>query len=222
MSIPESEFASVRALNVDDHRTFLTYQYWETRFSSNAFLRDEIARIKRDLGDGVTRSDIVQFYRRENLNSETKFIAAMLWGHGAAAGGQRDKRGPWKVEQMFARQVEAIQAIRSVSVETSEQITCSYSRLNRDIDRCGPNFFTKHFYFLGKSLNLDRYPLIFDDRVARGLVKTTSRDPAILRMVKIGALTKPRAYLSYLDFAQEQAECIGCSLEQIEYYLFRL
>ena len=85
-----------------------------------------------------------------------------------------------------------------------------------------PNFFTKHFYFLGKAQGLTTYPLIFDNRVANGLVKVASEDPENLNMVQISAVPKPNIYIEYIQFALSEAKRIGCQPDQIEYYLFSL
>ena len=85
-----------------------------------------------------------------------------------------------------------------------------------------PNFFTKHFYFLGKAQGLTTYPVIFDNRVANGLVKVASEDPENLNMVQISAVPKPNIYIDYIQFALSEAKRIGCQPDQIEYYLFSL
>lgn len=222
MPIPEHAFESVRSLNIDDHQTFFSYERWEANFPADTFLGEQIAAIKQGLGDGVTRSDVVSFYANQDIDPETKFIAAMLWGHGATLGGKSDMRGPWKLGQMFSNPKEATDAIRSVSLSRPEDMIRSYKRLDKTLKRCGPNFFTKHFYFYGKADGLKPYPLIFDDRVARGLIKTTARDPSWIGMVQISALRKPKPYLGYLQYVQKESKRIGCGLDQVEYYLFRL
>jgi hypothetical protein len=113
-------------------------------------------------------------------------------------------------------------AIRSVSLGTPQQIAAAYKLLDKTLDRCGPNFFTKHFYFLGKALRLDPYPLIFDDRVANGLIKIVLSNQASLNLVRVSTLRKSNAYLQYLAIAKEEADRINCNLDQIEYYLFNL
>jgi len=222
MIISNERLDTVRAINIDEHRTFCAYAYWEAAFPEGNYLARHVALIKNALGPDFTRTELVTFYRRTDIQAETKFVAAMIWGHEAPAGSRRDSRGPWKLSKMFADPDATQAAIRSVSVGTSEEIVSAYKLLDKTLDRCGPNFFTKHFYFTGKAQGHSPYPLIFDDRVANGLVKIASSNHSDLGFIRVSAARKPEAYLEYLTFAQREAHRIGCELDQIEYYLFNL
>jgi hypothetical protein len=222
MLIPDDQHAIIRDLNVDAHRTICVYEYWESKFASGSYLASHIETVKKYLGDDFTRSELVTFYQLENIKPETKFISAMLWGNEAPAGSKRDSRGPWRLSKMFSKPEDAQAAIRSVSLNTENSIVEAYKNLDRALGGCGPNFFTKHFYFLGKAQNLELYPLIFDDRVANGLVKIALSNYSQLNMVQVSARRNPNSYLQYLSFAQKEAKRIGCNLDQIEYYLFNL
>jgi hypothetical protein len=221
MAIPKDQHDAIKSLNIDEHRTVCAYEYWQETFPADTYLAPHIKIIKEALGNDFTRSEVVEFYKRD-VNVVTKFIAAMIWGHEAPAGSRRDSRGPWKLSMMFAKPQDAEKAIQSVSLQTKQEITQAYRRLNDELHRCGPNFFTKHFYFLGKSQGINPYPLIFDDRVAVGLIKTALSSDSAMDMVQVSALRKPTAYLKYLAFAEQESDRIGCSLDQIEYYLFNL
>lgn len=222
MKIATEHFDAVLALNVDEHRTTCAYAHWEAEFPLGTYVSPHVAIIKEALGADFTRSEVIEFYRRSDVKEETKFIAAMVWGHEAPAGSRRDSRGPWKLSKMFSDPEVAQSAIRAISVATPEGIVSAYKLLDKTLDRCGPNFFTKHFYFTGKAQGLSPYPLIFDDRVANGLVKLALSSHESLDVVRVSAARKPEAYLHYLSFAADQAARIGSELDQIEYYLFNL
>lgn len=222
MSIPVEQYDAVRAQNVDEHRTVCFYDYWHSVFPEGTYLAPHLAVIQSALGQAFTRTDVVNFYRLPDVKAETKFIAAMIWGHEAPAGSRRDSRGPWKLSRMFADPEASQAVIRSVSVESADKIVKSYKLLDKTLERCGPNFFTKHFYFAGKAARLEAYPLIFDDRVANGIVKLYTANQSNLDMVRVIASRKPEAYLKYLEFAKAQSERIGCEIDKIEYYLFNL
>ena len=223
MFIPLDRYASIRELNIDAHKTQCMYEHWEESFIENPTLLSSIGRIKADLGGDFTRTDIVKFYRT-NVPPKTKFIAAMVWGNEAPAESKRDPRGPWRVATMFSDIGAAESILAAVSVRSPAEILKSYKLINGKggLKGCGPNFFTKHFYFLGKSMNLNPYPLIFDDRVANGLLKLSLSDAECLQMLKPSTITKPDAYMKYLNFVYAQAKRIECEAEQIEYYLFNL
>ena len=116
----------------------------------------------------------------------------------------------------------AIAAIEAVDISEDKKLRESYALLKRELDGCGPNFFTKHFYFLGRALNEEQLrPLIFDDRVAGGLVKVALADRKLLTLVSISTKANMKAYFRYLDYASAQANLIGCRTDQIEYFLFQ-
>lgn len=222
MTISNHEFEKIRKLNIDEHQTVCAFEYWESDFPQNSYLGQHVAVVKNAFASGITRSELVNFYRDTNISSVTKFIAAMVWGHEAAQGGRRDSRGPWKLSQMFSNPKDSEAAIKLVALNDNLSITKAYKLLNNTLTRCGPNFFTKHFYFLGKAQGLNPYPLIFDDRVANGLVKVAMNDSTNLSIVKVSAARNPDSYLQYLAYAKQEANRIGCELDQIEYYFFNL
>ncbi|MNF80581.1 hypothetical protein D3C85_204290 [compost metagenome] len=222
MRIAAEQHQLIRNLDVDEHRTHFAYDYWANEFDDNLYLKSRLKLVRDALGDSFTRSELVSFYKEPKVGDETKFIACMIWGHEAPAGSRRDSRGPWKLSKMFADINIAEEAIRSVSLASEESLIRSYKAIHKALDRCGPNFFSKHFYFLGKSQGMCEYPLIFDDRVASGLLKLTLGSSSVMSMVNIGTIRKPDAYLRYLKFAFEQAHEICCEPDQIEYYLFTL
>lgn len=222
MLIPNDQIETVRALNIDQQNIAINYTIWETRFPSNTDIGSSILVIKEALGTSVIRSALVNFYQRNDIKTETKFIAAMMWGYGAPPGGRSDSRGPWRVSKMFSRFTDAQDAIRAVVLNTCADIARSYQKLNNTLERCGPNFFTKHFYFLGKAQGLDPYPLIYDNRVANGLIRIALSDEQRLRMVLVSAARTPKAYLQYLTLVRQEAKRIHCYPDQIELYLFGL
>lgn len=221
--IPLEKYDTIRKIKFDQPLTQWAYEeYWEGIYADKDYLLPRIRQVKAALGLSFNRMDVVNFYQRPDISLETKFIAAMIWGHEASEDGKRDPRGPWKLSKIFEDSVAAENAIRMASVSSLEDVTKSYNSLNKALKRCGPSFFTKHFYFLGKASGKNEYPVIFDDRVARGLVKLSSPTSIALDMVSFSAATKPEAYRRYLDFVFDQASTIKCKPDQIEYYLFTL
>ena len=215
MEISPDRYEAVLDVNIDEHRTNWSYKHWEKEFPHGTHIFPHIEQIAAVLGKSFTRSEIISFYQQDDILPETKFVAAMIWGHEAPAGSKRDPRGPWKISEMFSDVMQATDAIRGVSVEDREGIVSSYKSLNKALNQCGPNFFTKHFYFLGKSLGIERYPLIFDDRVAAGLIKLSLSDASTLEIVKVITERNPKAYLRYLSFTWECADRIHCEPDQI-------
>jgi hypothetical protein len=121
MSIQSEQFPAVMAADIDEHRTICAYDYWEREFPVGTYISPHLAIIKANLGSGFTRSELVDFYRLSGVQAETKFIAAMIWGHEAPAGSRRDSRGPWKLSKMFDEPQASQAAIRSVSFSTPKE-----------------------------------------------------------------------------------------------------
>jgi hypothetical protein len=147
----------------------------------------------------------------------------MMWGYEAPEGGRRAGYGAHRLSQMFADPPVAIDALGQVSLDEERDIKRSYTLLDGTLKKCGPNFFTKHFYFLDKSRNADSVRLlIFDDRVATGLVRIHNPDADCLDLVRIAALRKADAYIRFINYIKEQSKAIRCKPDQLEYYLFHL
>lgn len=219
--IATAEYETVRSITLDEYTTLCSYLYWRDEFKDNSYLLSKVEQIAEAFDSGFTRDALLKFFR-SGASPETKFIAAMIWGHEAPAGSRRDSRGPWKLAKMFRDVHAAEEVIRGVRVSNSKEIVKSYKALDRTLDRCGPNFFTKYFYFLGKAQELAEYPLILDDRVARGIAKVVGAHRSVLEMIRVSAQRTPGAYLRYLRFAHNEAREIGCAADKVEYYLFTL
>jgi hypothetical protein len=225
MPIPIQHYPDVLAQDVNAHYVAINYGPWNAMFPAGTFLNLPLDTVQAHLGDNFNREDVVNFYANTQVDNVTKFLATMIWGYAAPANGQAAGYGPYRVSQMFIDPDASSAAINGVNVHNNEGIMESYTSLDQTLHKCGPNFFSKHFYFLGKSLGINRYPLIFDDRVAAGLVKVlvppNQLGPAF-NMVNIAAKRKPVAYIAYLEYVWNEARLIGCNPDQIEHYLFTL
>lgn len=216
----EHYYPSIRAVNVDRVRTIISYPHWEKHLVADAVMMKRLKVIRDEVGESVTRQEIVNFYADANVTIEAKFMLAMIWGHEATEGGRRDARGPWKLMQMFKNRMMTDVLIQSVNISTDESLMASYRKLDAKIDYCGPNFFTKHFYFLGKALGLRNYPLIFDNRVAKGLIQHMLPDAGLLSLVSVSTMRRPEAYIGFLRLAYQIAHAAQAKPDQVELFLF--
>jgi hypothetical protein len=149
----------------------------------------------------------------------TAFLMVMLWGYGADEGGKSDARGRWRVAQMTkdcGKLRETLCKARDWICQN--KIEKAYNEFR--IPWCGPNFFTKYFYFIGKSLDQQKYPLIYDDRVATGLVKLNLCSDKPLEFVTIQTKRKADAYVKYVDMIHGWSVYLGCKADQVELFLF--
>ncbi len=220
-NIPSNRYEEIRSTDVNLHKVRCDFNPWRKKLA-DLDLGPRVEKIEDILGDCFGRSDVIGLYRRDDIQPATKFLAAMIWGHEAPAGSKKDGRGPWKVSEMFSDPEASIKLLESTRVGNEEQIRTSYRQLNKGLKRCGPNFFSKHFYFLGKARGTKSYPLILDDRVAAGLAALTPGCFDFFGIVKVVAARRPESYLEYLSWARRQAENVKCDLDQVEYFLFKL
>ena len=65
----------------------------------------------------------------------------MLWGYGTVG------YGPWRTQRMFATPDSGDMLQRAFGLIAENRIEEAYSGFR--LDRCGPSFFTKFFYFAG-------------------------------------------------------------------------
>ena len=193
--IPNSAYEVIKNIDVNEHSVICKFETWLQNFSNNQVMTDRIKTIQSHLGSMFNREDIVRFYKISSIEMPTKFLAAMIWGYEAPSGSQRAGYGPSRVKEMFADIDNADRAINSVDVKTPKNIETSYKKLSRKgvLPKCGPNFFTKHFYFLGKSIDLIDYPLIFDDRVAKSLLGISLNNSDVIKMISATTIRTPGA-----------------------------
>lgn len=89
------------------------------------------------------------------------FLAVMIWGYGMTG------YGPYRTGLMLSTKnfSKIYRTIRCMI--QNNQIQKAYDQAK--IDRCGPPFFTKLFYFLGLIYKITPMPLILDSRVSNSL-----------------------------------------------------
>ncbi len=198
------------------------YGPWEHRFREKSEICRHIQIVREAFPDIMTRQNIIQFFQRGGRDADvTKFLATMIWGYGPDEGGRSDNRGPARVEQMTSK----LDHLRDVLRDTACQIekgALEEAYRGFDIAWCGPSFRSKYFYFVGKSLGIKGYPLIFDNRVAVGLARVGGLRNDLLGMVSIQTKGTASAYTRYTNLLHELASQMACEADQIELFLFDL
>jgi hypothetical protein len=210
------------------------YKRWYDRFTENKELnqhiRSFIKTIEDNLGERFTRKDVISFHKRDDINDITKFLSVMMWGYASDVNSRPDNRGPSRVQKMLTsghiyvsnllvKTKELVKADRLI--EAYNEFEKKNESGKKKVPMCGPNFFSKYFYFVGKSLDLKKYPLIFDDRVAVGLVKICTSCKSLLNLVSITTIRHAKIYKEYVDFIHDCAEKLQCEADQIEFFLFQ-
>ena len=219
MQLKTSDYEIIRGLDVNEHKVTCDFSRWEKAFKDSEELQERLRTVRNELGEKFGRDDIVRFYKSKEIELDTKFLSAMIWGYEAPAGSRRDHRGPSRVKIMMESKARK-DVLSNVEISNDTAIHKSFREMDKNINKCGSSFLTKHLYFLGKAIKGKEYPLIFDDRVALGSVKYSLGSETCLNFVSVHALRKGKAYIKYLEYAREQAKLIRCELDHIEYFLF--
>ncbi len=97
------------------------------------------------------------------------FLASMIWGFAGDCETTDAGYGPWRAAQMMTSKDFDETLKKTSDLIRSGKIGEAYDKFDSaGIKWCGPAFFTKYFYFLGRAVGTD-YPLILDRRVAQAL-----------------------------------------------------
>ena len=170
--------------------------------------------------NSISRNDIINYLRSPNKDLLTGFLMSMIWGHGAGPHGKMDNRGPFKVNEMTSDTVNTDLILANCYAALQRNDIFSAFNSFRHMSRIRVSFFSKYLYFLGRSLNLERYPLIFDARVTSTMCRLNSVNIAVFNLLKIEPGQKFIEYDSYLNMIHYQSQLHNVDADKIEYYLF--
>jgi hypothetical protein len=114
----------------------------------------------------INRSHVVKAYRDFFNGSDTNpthpFLLSMTWGYYNA------NNGAFRVNRLVAGGNRKL--IReSLNKMKDRNVAAAFDALN-SIPYMGMSYISKALYFVGRALNMKRYPLILDNRVAEALV----------------------------------------------------
>lgn len=184
------------------------------------FIDEDIAFIVEKYPGRISRSDIINYLSSDGSSLRRGFLMSMIWGHGAGENGRADNRGPWKVSKMLEDLPLAESILYNASLALDENDLIRAHKAFKKMPRCRVNFFSKFLYFLGKSKQMKKYPLIFDARVAGTLLKLNSTDPEMNMLVKVEPSQDPIAYRTYVHRMHELALEYNVEADKIELFLF--
>jgi len=202
-------------------------ELWRSFFQDDPVLSNYLNEVMKECPESITRQQ-VQTYAYKLLtgtivNPKNLFIACMLWGYGPDPNGPKNTKlalNDSKIDNVLHR---------SVGLLLCSKIKEAYEKFN--IKGCGPAYFTKFFYFVGKVHNLKPLPLISDSHVANYLeyLSETKRISdlnffQVINSKKQGKISRISKYTSgYIDYIQtldKWADDIGCPADNIEYFLY--
>ncbi|MDR3611883.1 MAG: hypothetical protein P4L27_15035 [Ignavibacteriaceae bacterium] len=193
-------------------------EYNVTNWSNYNYNSDEICHeIQEILSEypiGITRQNIIVHYQSYPHNILKGFLMSMIWGHGY------DNRGPWKVSKMLTDFPAAIEILNNAANAVVDQDLIRAHKSFRNMQKIRVNYFSKYLYFLGRGRNINRYPLIFDNRVASSICRLHDTNSDWFNLFNIQSNTDAESYLSYNNLLHQQSDELNIEAEKIEYFLY--
>jgi len=194
--------------------------HWKNFNYNNPHVTTEVAFISENYQNGISRQDIINYFNQDNSTLLRGFLLTMVWGHGFSEHGRADNRGPWKVSQMLNNFDNSILILENAKNHLLlNNIQSAHSSFD-NMPRCRVNFFSKYLYFLGRSLNMAHYPLIFDARVAKTIGQLTSINPNLFSIFDVQPKQDSFSYSSYVTEIHSIASDLNVDAEKVEYFLF--
>lgn len=210
----------ITVLNPMSQRLYFHPNHWQDFNYPNIHLKNEMNFIVDRFGNSITRQDIIQLLRDDESSLIRGFLLTMIWGHGYPENGKADNRGPWKVSQMLNNHDESLTLLETVKNHLMSNNIKSAHLAFKKMERCRVNFFSKYLYFLGRSLNMQQYPLIFDARVSKSIPLITSNHPELLAIIDFQPKQDPDSYDHYVREIHKVANRIDVDADKIELFLF--
>lgn len=211
---------TIKNLDPMGQRLYFHPNHWQNFNYPNKHLKKEMEFIADRFQNGITRGDIISLLRENEEALLRGFLLTMIWGHGYPESGKADNRGPWKVSQMLNHHNESIELLESVRNYLVKNDVKSAHLAFKKMERCRVNFFSKYLYFLGRSLNIEQYPLIFDARVSKSISVITSTHPELLTIVDFQPRQDPDSYEYYIREIHKVANSMDVDADKIELFLF--
>jgi len=138
------------------------------------------------------------------------FVGTMLWGYGTTG------YGAWRTDKMLKTPAANRTIMCAWDLVCQSRVLEAYRIC--DLDRCGPAFFTKFFYFAGRGGSIAEYPLILDNIVYETLKSYLGT--GVDKYVKRSTWWWPEGYQRYTQDMHSWASDLGVAADQIELHLF--
>ncbi|MGD0794287.1 MAG: hypothetical protein ABR958_01660 [Dehalococcoidales bacterium] len=195
---------------------------WQREFTGDPSVTDDLKRIRQKCPVKISRSDVAHFAQETQSGGypELKrlFLACMIWGYGQHDTGLTNTSKTLSDPRLRAVLEKSLERIKKT------QIREAYQAFN--LKGCGPAFFTKFFYFVGKEYNVKPLPLILDSHVANFLEflsKQTTWELSLFakRSQKGFVKRHTEGYIQYICSMDNWSMKLGCAADTIEYFMYK-
>ena len=192
----------------------------------NYSLENELKEVHLTFNGQISRANLIKY--AENLNNDKSakhsiqfFLACMMWGYGGDLDKKNsDFRGPYRVKQILNSSEEVKENIHEAFCSISNgNIEIAFKKLSK-IKGLSISFLSKFLYFASRGCKIEKYALIFDVRVAKGIIQLISSRKDLVNIVSITPSIEYEHFDEYLNFAHELGKRYECEAENIELFLF--
>lgn len=196
---------------------------WKEIFLNDPEISDDLDVIMKECPKKITRVHVQYFAHKIRSGSypdiRRLFLACMIWGYGLDANGPRNTKAslsaPTEARRVLINTLSRIKKI---------QIKEAYDEFV--LAGCGPAFFTKFFYFIGKEYGIEPMPLILDSHVANFLEFLSKQEgwkqSLFTKRSQKGYVKRyTQGYIQYICSMDGWAKTLGCSADKIEYFMYK-
>lgn len=164
----------------------------------------------------ISRTDVInayaEYYKNNQTNWRKPLLLTMIWGF-ADTGYGAYRTANYLTTDNGDLVVKALTAVRQKNLKDAFIFL-------KKINGLGISYMSKILYFATRADwgEKNQYALIFDIRVARGLVKLTA--PNLYGILEVYPSTKFKNYQRYIKLIHDNADKYGISAEALELFLF--
>ncbi|MGI9337104.1 MAG: hypothetical protein ACR2P4_01155 [Gammaproteobacteria bacterium] len=210
---------NIRKLKTDAPAFEINEASWKKYFAKDA----EVMRLVKKFRNGVSRDKVVACAPKSKKPTYPQlrplFLAAVIWGYGS------NGYGAWRTRKM----------LRDANIKKVLPLACRHildgdmeaARKSFVLSWCGPSFYTKFFYFIGRAHNIRPMPLILDSRVIGKLNRKApklAQKIAYCKMDENGGIAdfriKRNGYPLYVNTLNDWAAKMKVKPDQLEMFLF--
>jgi hypothetical protein len=167
----------------------------------------------------ITRQDVINaysnYYTDINCGFMKAFLLTMVWGFADTGYGTHRTNNYITNEDNIAKIKKALYLINENGPDSLKN---AFKELKK-IKGLGVSYLTKILYFATRAKNACNYALIFDIRVAAGLIKLTT-PIEMYEIVNIEPSSKFKDYQNFNCLIRRLAADIDVEADQLEMYLF--
>lgn len=167
----------------------------------------------------ISRKDVInaytEYYTDYRIGIIKPVLLTMIWGYGD------DRYGSYRTNKLLStegNQQKIKVALDLINENKNDCLQKAFSKLS-NVEGLGISFLSKILYFATKAKNIEKYALIFDNKVAKALIKQIASND-ICDMVKVQPSSKFKHYEQYNNFMHGEALKYNFTAEQFEFYLF--